>query len=79
MPEALPDLAPVVAAAGVLVLILGTALTRRLGPTLRLALDFFLAGSLLRLSGDLALQAIAITGLLLVLRVLASRVLRSAT
>jgi len=79
MPEALPELAPVVAAAGLVILILGTTLTRRLRPTLGLALDFFLAGSLLRLSGDLALQAIAVVGLLLVLRVLAGRVLRSAT
>ena len=79
MPPILPDLAPVVAAAGVLILLLGTALTRRLRPSLGLALEFFLAAGLLGMSGDRGYQAIAVAALVVLVWRLAGGVLRSAT
>lgn len=75
----LPDLAPLVATAGVLVLLLGTALTRRLRANVGLALEFFLAAGLLHLSADRTFRAVAVAAVLLLLRRLASGVLGSAT
>lgn len=75
----LPDLAPVVAVAGIVVLLLGTALTRRLAPNLRLAMELLLAAGLLRLSGDRGFEAIAAATLVLLVRRLARSVLTSAT
>lgn len=75
----LRDLAPVVAVAGIVVLLLGTGLTRRLAPNLRLAIELFLAGGLLRLSGDPGFEVLAVAALVLLVRRLARSVLTSAT